>query len=178
MCNHSQYFRWVEYHLDNARGENRLRHYRRTLNGIGISNLQGVVPPGIAEAEASAAVVCSFLCFVIVEWHQFDRVVLAGMRCGMLVQTIDSIYTIISTCVHHDDLPIHHLDASELYQPEGSDLPKVRPHAGGGRGRGWGRGRGRGRRGGGRGRQGNLEVIRDRDYVNLPVHVAEPNLSV
>ncbi|XP_057730075.1 protein MAIN-LIKE 1-like [Arachis stenosperma] len=47
--------RWVEYHPDNDRGKNMLRHYRRTLNGIGILytsytdlQLQDVVPPGIA----------------------------------------------------------------------------------------------------------------------------------
>ncbi|RYR63246.1 hypothetical protein Ahy_A04g021048 [Arachis hypogaea] len=32
--------RWVEYRLDNAKGEHRLRHYRRMLNGIGILNLR------------------------------------------------------------------------------------------------------------------------------------------
>ncbi|RYR66536.1 hypothetical protein Ahy_A03g012548 [Arachis hypogaea] len=32
----------------------------------------GVVPPEIAEAEASATVVCPLLCFAIVEWHQVD----------------------------------------------------------------------------------------------------------
>ncbi|XP_025692338.1 protein MAIN-LIKE 1-like [Arachis hypogaea] len=31
--------RWVEYRLDNAKGEHRLRHYRRMLNGIGILNV-------------------------------------------------------------------------------------------------------------------------------------------
>ncbi|RYR68634.1 hypothetical protein Ahy_A03g015115 [Arachis hypogaea] len=74
---------WVEYRPDNATGEHRLRHYRHTLNWIGILNisltpyadpqLHGPVPPGIAEAEASAAVVCPLLCFAIVEWHQVDR---------------------------------------------------------------------------------------------------------
>ncbi|RYR26350.1 hypothetical protein Ahy_B02g060583 [Arachis hypogaea] len=56
--------RWIEYHPDNAKGENRLRHYRLTLNGISILNmlyadqqLQGVVPPRIAEFETSAVVV-------------------------------------------------------------------------------------------------------------------------
>ncbi|RYQ79122.1 hypothetical protein Ahy_Scaffold7g108334 [Arachis hypogaea] len=68
--------RWVEYHPDNARGEYRLSHYRHTLNGIDIFNkpyvdlhLQGVVPPGIAEAEALVVVVCPLLCFAIIEWH-------------------------------------------------------------------------------------------------------------
>ncbi|KAL4344093.1 hypothetical protein AHAS_Ahas11G0143900 [Arachis hypogaea] len=71
---------WVQYRPDNARGESRLRHYRRTLNGIGILNVEwtpypnpqliGLVPPAIAEAEASTAVVCPLLCFAIVEWHQ------------------------------------------------------------------------------------------------------------
>ncbi|RYQ85876.1 hypothetical protein Ahy_B10g105504 isoform B [Arachis hypogaea] len=85
MCNHYWYFRWVEYCPDNARSENMLRHYRRMLNGIGIINidwtsyadlqLQGVVSPGIGEAEASAAVVCPLLRFAIVEWYQVDRVV-------------------------------------------------------------------------------------------------------
>ncbi|RYR19327.1 hypothetical protein Ahy_B03g064087 [Arachis hypogaea] len=55
------------------RGENKLRHYKRMLNGIGI--LYSVVPPGIAEAKASAAAVCSLLCFAIVKWHQVDWVV-------------------------------------------------------------------------------------------------------
>ncbi|XP_016185808.1 protein MAIN-LIKE 1-like [Arachis ipaensis] len=31
--------RWIEYHPDNAKGENRLRHYRLTLNGISILNV-------------------------------------------------------------------------------------------------------------------------------------------
>ncbi|KAL4322215.1 hypothetical protein AHAS_Ahas14G0188200 [Arachis hypogaea] len=69
----------VLYRPDNARGEHRFRHYRYTLNGIGILNvdwmlyadpqLHGLVPPGIAEAEASAVVVCLLLYFAIVEWH-------------------------------------------------------------------------------------------------------------
>ncbi|RYR20831.1 hypothetical protein Ahy_B03g066072 [Arachis hypogaea] len=73
--------RWVEYRSYNDRGENKLRHYRRTLNGIDILyvidwmsyadlQLQGVVPPGIVEAEASAAIVCTLLYFAIVKWHQ------------------------------------------------------------------------------------------------------------
>ncbi|RYR75582.1 hypothetical protein Ahy_A01g000138 [Arachis hypogaea] len=59
------------------RGDNMLRHYRRMLNGVGILyvdwtsytdlQLQGVVPPGIAKAKASAAVVCSLLCSAIIE---------------------------------------------------------------------------------------------------------------
>ncbi|KAL4337844.1 hypothetical protein AHAS_Ahas12G0150800 [Arachis hypogaea] len=62
MCNHSRYFRWIEYHPDNAKGENRLRHYRLTLNGISILN---VIPPRIAEFETSAVVVCPLFCFAI-----------------------------------------------------------------------------------------------------------------
>ncbi|KAL4337284.1 hypothetical protein AHAS_Ahas12G0094800 [Arachis hypogaea] len=75
----------VQYQPDNARGESRLRHYRRTPNGIGMLNVDwtpyadpqliGLVLPAIAEAEASAAVVCLLLCFAIIEWHQVDRVV-------------------------------------------------------------------------------------------------------
>ncbi|KAL4366040.1 hypothetical protein AHAS_Ahas07G0166300 [Arachis hypogaea] len=63
----------------------RLRQYRHTLNGIGMLNVEwtlyadpqlvGHVPPAIAEADASAVVVCPLLCFAIVEWHQVDRVV-------------------------------------------------------------------------------------------------------
>ncbi|KAL4328133.1 hypothetical protein AHAS_Ahas13G0169600 [Arachis hypogaea] len=67
--------RWVQYRPDNARGESRLRHYRRTLNRIGMLNLIGLVPPAIAEVEASTVVVCPLLCFAIVKWHQVDRVV-------------------------------------------------------------------------------------------------------
>ncbi|RYR71566.1 hypothetical protein Ahy_A02g005811 [Arachis hypogaea] len=74
--------RWVHYLPDNAKGEGRLRNYISTLNGIGMLNtpyadlqLIGLVPLMIAEAEASAAVVCPLLCFAIVEWHQVDRVV-------------------------------------------------------------------------------------------------------
>ncbi|QHO27396.1 uncharacterized protein DS421_7g207650 [Arachis hypogaea] len=85
---------WVQYRPDNARDESRLRHYRRTLNGIRMLNVEwtayanpqliGLVPPAIAQAEASAAVVCPLLCFAIVEWHQAGwsvqakRVVLAA----------------------------------------------------------------------------------------------------
>ncbi|RYR76082.1 hypothetical protein Ahy_A01g000676 [Arachis hypogaea] len=36
--------------------------------------LVGLVPSVIAEADASAAVVCLLFCFAIVEWHQVDRV--------------------------------------------------------------------------------------------------------
>ncbi|KAL4398464.1 hypothetical protein AHAS_Ahas01G0294500 [Arachis hypogaea] len=70
---------WVQYRTDNARGESRLRHYRRTLNGIRMLNVEwtsyadpqlvGLVPPAIAEAEALAPVVCPLICFAIVEWH-------------------------------------------------------------------------------------------------------------
>ncbi|KAL4288376.1 hypothetical protein AHAS_Ahas19G0280000 [Arachis hypogaea] len=75
----------VQYRPDNAIGESRMRQYRRTLNRIGMLNVEwtpyadpqlvGLVPPVIAEADASAAVVCPLLCFAIVEWHQVDRVV-------------------------------------------------------------------------------------------------------
>ncbi|RYR29933.1 hypothetical protein Ahy_B01g054602 [Arachis hypogaea] len=77
--------RWIQYWPDNARGESRLRHYRCTLNGIGMLNVDwmsyanpqliGKVPPAIAEAEALAALVCLLLCFAIIEWHQVDGVV-------------------------------------------------------------------------------------------------------
>ncbi|QHO20243.1 uncharacterized protein DS421_11g336230 [Arachis hypogaea] len=76
---------WIQYWPDNARGESRLRHYRCTLNGIGMLNVDwmsyanpqliGKVPPAIAEAEALAALVCLLLCFAIIEWHQVDGVV-------------------------------------------------------------------------------------------------------
>ncbi|RYR73138.1 hypothetical protein Ahy_A02g007468 [Arachis hypogaea] len=65
-----------QYNLDNAKGKNRLRHYKLMLNGISILNtlyadlqLQGVVPPRITESEASAVVVCPLFCFAIVKWH-------------------------------------------------------------------------------------------------------------
>ncbi|QHN76391.1 uncharacterized protein DS421_19g643490 [Arachis hypogaea] len=57
----------------------------RARAGLGITDVEwtpyadpqliGIVPPAIAEAEASSAVVCPLLCFAIVEWHQVDRVV-------------------------------------------------------------------------------------------------------
>ncbi|KAL4288007.1 hypothetical protein AHAS_Ahas19G0243100 [Arachis hypogaea] len=62
MWNCGWHCRWIQYRPDNARGESRLRHYRRTQNGIGILN---IIPPAIAEAEASTAVVCPLLCFAI-----------------------------------------------------------------------------------------------------------------
>ncbi|QHO33912.1 uncharacterized protein DS421_9g262460 [Arachis hypogaea] len=58
--------RWVQYRSDNATGENRLRQYKCTLYKIGMLDV---------KADASAAVVCSLLCFAIVEWHQVDQVV-------------------------------------------------------------------------------------------------------
>ncbi|RYR78583.1 hypothetical protein Ahy_A01g003417 [Arachis hypogaea] len=69
--------RWVQYRPDDARGESRLRHCRRSLNGIGMLNVMdavdpqliGLVPPAIAEAEALAAVMCPLLYFAIVKWH-------------------------------------------------------------------------------------------------------------
>ncbi|XP_015973564.1 protein MAIN-LIKE 1-like [Arachis duranensis] len=77
--------RWVQDRPDNDRGEGRLRRYKRTLNGIGMLNVEwtpyadpqliGLAPSTIAEAEASSVVVCPLLCFVIVEWHQVDRAV-------------------------------------------------------------------------------------------------------
>ncbi|XP_025662160.1 protein MAIN-LIKE 1-like [Arachis hypogaea] len=70
--------RWVQYRPDNATGDRMLRQYRHTLNGIGMLNVEwmpyadpqlfGLVPPAIAEADASAAVVCPLLCFAIVKW--------------------------------------------------------------------------------------------------------------
>ncbi|KAL4328535.1 hypothetical protein AHAS_Ahas13G0209800 [Arachis hypogaea] len=55
------------------------------LNGIGMLNVEwipyadpqlvGLVPPAIAKADVSVAVVCLLLCFAIVEWHQVDQVV-------------------------------------------------------------------------------------------------------
>ncbi|RYR14834.1 hypothetical protein Ahy_B04g071538 [Arachis hypogaea] len=77
--------RWVQYRPDNDRGETSLRHYRCTLNGIGMLNVEwtpyadpqliGLVPPAIAKAELSLTVVCPLLCFAIVEWHQVYRAV-------------------------------------------------------------------------------------------------------
>ncbi|XP_015944395.1 protein MAIN-LIKE 1-like [Arachis duranensis] len=76
--------RWVQHRPDNDRGEGRLRHYRRVLNGIGMlavewtpyadPQLEALVSHAIAEAVYMAAVVCPLLCFAIVEWHQVDRV--------------------------------------------------------------------------------------------------------
>ncbi|XP_057734469.1 protein MAIN-LIKE 1-like [Arachis stenosperma] len=76
---------WVQYWPDNSRGESKLKHYRRTLNGIEILNVEwtpyadpqliGLISLAIAEAEALAAVVCPLLCFAINEWHQVDLVV-------------------------------------------------------------------------------------------------------
>ncbi|RYR46355.1 hypothetical protein Ahy_A07g032089 [Arachis hypogaea] len=64
--------RWVPYRPDIATGESRLRQYRCTLNEIGMLNVEwtlyvdphlvGLVPPAIAEADASATVVCPLLC--------------------------------------------------------------------------------------------------------------------
>ncbi|RYR37734.1 hypothetical protein Ahy_A09g042612 [Arachis hypogaea] len=62
---------WVQYWLDNAKDENRLRHYSRTLNGIGMLNVEwtpyanprliALVPLAIAEAEAERRLsVCCF----------------------------------------------------------------------------------------------------------------------
>ncbi|RYQ84513.1 hypothetical protein Ahy_B10g103890 [Arachis hypogaea] len=88
----------VQYRPDNARGEGRLRHYRRVLNGISMlaisfkylckpsllyvewtpyadPQLEGLVPHEIAEVDHTAAVVCPLLYFSIIEWHQVDRVV-------------------------------------------------------------------------------------------------------
>ncbi|RYQ97310.1 hypothetical protein Ahy_B08g093346 [Arachis hypogaea] len=77
--------RWVQYLPNNARGEGRLRHCRRTLNRTGLLNvewtpyadpqLHGLIPPTTAKAEASGVVVFPLLCFAIVEWHQVDWVV-------------------------------------------------------------------------------------------------------
>ncbi|XP_072066719.1 protein MAIN-LIKE 1-like [Arachis hypogaea] len=158
--------RWVQYRPDNARGESRLRHYRRTLNRIGMLNLIGLVPPAIAEVEASTVVVCPLLCFAIVKWHQVDRwehIELFGLGDQHLVVA----------GVVPEDLPIHHPLAPDLHQPEDGHLPEMRPAAGGGRGRGRGRARGRGRHGARRGRQGGNEVHRNRDPVSQPAHRAE-----
>ncbi|RYR10129.1 hypothetical protein Ahy_B05g078599 [Arachis hypogaea] len=75
--------RWAGLQLDNDRGDNRLRTYKSLLNGLGILNvdwtpyadpeIQPIIPPGIAEAEASAAVVFPLLLFAVIEWHQIDR---------------------------------------------------------------------------------------------------------
>ncbi|RYR14807.1 hypothetical protein Ahy_B04g071506 [Arachis hypogaea] len=118
---------WVEYRPDNARGEHRFRHYRYTLNGIGILNvdwmlyadpqLHGLVPPGIAEAEASAVVVVGlYVSLVACSTFRPDPSLstrcigtmvssgeasgsriswVADMRCGMLLPTINSTSTII-----------------------------------------------------------------------------------
>ncbi|QHO44553.1 Serine/threonine protein phosphatase 7 long form isogeny [Arachis hypogaea] len=58
--------RFPLYRSDNATGECRLRQYRHTLNGIGMLNVEwmpyadpqlfGLVPPAIAEANASTAI--------------------------------------------------------------------------------------------------------------------------
>ncbi|KAL4314888.1 hypothetical protein AHAS_Ahas15G0130100 [Arachis hypogaea] len=76
-------YRWAGLQLDNDRGDNRLRTYKSLLNGLGILNvdwtpyadpeIQPIIPPGIAEAEASAAVVFPLLLFAVIEWHQIDR---------------------------------------------------------------------------------------------------------
>ncbi|RYR03237.1 hypothetical protein Ahy_B06g082096 [Arachis hypogaea] len=81
----SQNCRWVQYRPDNARGEGRLRHYRRVLNGFGMftvewtlyadPQLEGLVPHVIAEADHTVAVVCPLLCFAIIEWHHVDQAV-------------------------------------------------------------------------------------------------------
>ncbi|RYR39934.1 hypothetical protein Ahy_A09g045572 [Arachis hypogaea] len=87
--------RWVQYRSDNATGENRLRQYKCTLYKIGMLDFTFVPvaydylnfvghlcfvnrftgPHMLTQADASAAVVCSLLCFAIVEWHQVDQVV-------------------------------------------------------------------------------------------------------
>ncbi|QHN99081.1 uncharacterized protein DS421_13g394800 [Arachis hypogaea] len=61
---------WVQYRPDNATGEAQVE-----WTPYADPQLFGLVPPAIAEADASAAVVCPLLYFAIVEWHQMDRVV-------------------------------------------------------------------------------------------------------
>ncbi|KAL4359209.1 hypothetical protein AHAS_Ahas08G0054500 [Arachis hypogaea] len=75
---------YQKQNLDNDRGKTKLRTYRRLHNGLGVLNvawtpyadpgLRHIFPPGIAESEAFAAVVCPLLCFAKVEWHHADRV--------------------------------------------------------------------------------------------------------
>ncbi|KAL4316599.1 hypothetical protein AHAS_Ahas15G0301200 [Arachis hypogaea] len=138
--------RWVQYRPDNATDERRLRQYRRTLNGVGMLNIEwtpyadsqlfGLVAPAIAEADASAAVVYPLLCFAIVEWHQVDRVWAHTELFGLGDQHL------VPDGVVPEDLPMHHPLAPDLHQPEDGHLPELRPAAGGGRDRGRERGRG------------------------------------
>ncbi|RYR22900.1 hypothetical protein Ahy_B03g068188 [Arachis hypogaea] len=62
---------WVQYRPDNATGEAQVEVVQAYVE----RDWDDEFPPAIAEADASAAVVCPLLYFAIVEWHQMDRVV-------------------------------------------------------------------------------------------------------
>ncbi|QHO06561.1 uncharacterized protein DS421_14g455760 [Arachis hypogaea] len=136
----------VQYRPDNARGESRLRHYRRTLNGIGMLNVEwtpyadtqliGLVPLAIAEAEASAAVVCPLICFAIVEWldGRFGCGEWFPQLLGGWHELWDARWAhtelfdlgdqhLVAAGIVPEDLPIHH--------PLAPDLPIHHPPSGG-----------------------------------------------
>ncbi|RYR34577.1 hypothetical protein Ahy_A10g049527 [Arachis hypogaea] len=130
--------RWVQHRSDNDRGEGRLRHYRRVLNGIGM-----------------LAIGHRYLC---IPSSIYAHTELFGQGDQHLVPV----------GVVPEDLPLYHPPAPELHQPEDGHLPELRLLVGRGRGRGRGRARGRGRRGGGGGREQGDELHWDRDPVNPP----------
>ncbi|RYR53195.1 hypothetical protein Ahy_A06g028195 [Arachis hypogaea] len=143
--------RWVQYRLDNDRGEGRLRHFRHVLNRIGCS------PPTAGGSSSELSLkrtdhrlhihhhidLCPSLPYMT--WYlQWAHTEFFGQGDQHLV--------LVGVVLK--DLPIYHPPAPELHQPEDGHLPELCLSAGKGRGKGWGRGRGRGRRGGGRGREG------------------------
>ncbi|QHN81380.1 uncharacterized protein DS421_20g686380 [Arachis hypogaea] len=105
---------WVLYRSDNATSESRLRHYRRTLNGIEMLNLEwtsyadpqliGIVPPAIAEAEVSSVVHISTRPLNIDDMHRLDG--LFG-RGEWFPQLLGGWHELWDARVHHH-LPIHH----------------------------------------------------------------------